>query len=136
MKQLSFNRRKFLLTIATITCATLGKNYSWDRLPKFDQIQFANMLASAMVKQGNIAPPLPRKSLNTTADLSELKEKILAKIVSKTQNQKSFYTQNIQQQKLISAISLDFEQGKLTNVDGWYISQTEYLVFSYLSRFS
>jgi len=135
MKNSLFYRRNFLKGfLATITCMIYGKNYLWGTSSKPNQTAYIDTLSACILNQGNLIPPLPKKSLDLTSSLSELEKKLNSKINNQIGN--IVHLQEKIDTKILRAISNDFLEGKMVNVDQWYISETEYYALSYLSRVS
>lgn len=135
MKNSLFHRRNFLKGfLTTITCAAFSKNHVWGNSNKSNQTFYTDILSKCILNQGNFIPPIPKSSLDLRSSPSALEKKLNSKIKSQTGNLTNPHVEI--EKRILMAISDDFLEGNIINVDRWYISETEYYALSYLSRIS
>ena len=125
--------------MATLMAGIFGYGYSFGSAEDFiAQQEFAKNLRHTLNKNGYVFSPISKCFLDMHSSVFELQEKLWLTIHSdqgcshSKENKETNLT--VDEDKLFSVISSDFRDGQIVNINGWYISNTEYLMLSYLSR--
>ena len=137
MRNLSLTRRTFFRGMAILT----GGLFSYSlggATGSITQQDFAENIRHIFKKSGYVFPPISRYFLDIHSSTFELQKKLQLTLYSdQTQGSLDINKASnlgVDQDKLFSVISSDFRDGLIVNINGWYISNTEYLILSYLSR--
>ena len=132
VRNLPITRRSFFQGVVSVfvgACATIG---FFNRTGLSTHSSLTKIIAEAFQEDGQMLPPISSRFLDQDTALAPLQEKLCSIIFADEPSHASSLVTN--HERLVSAITSDYEQGTLLNADGWYVSETEYLMLSYLSR--
>ncbi|MEZ5529768.1 MAG: hypothetical protein R3E57_07515 [Porticoccaceae bacterium] len=133
MSNLPITRRAFFQSTAALFFGMFGSiRFLYNRRDDSPQIALAGIVALVFKENARLPPPISSCFLDQHSAVHTLEEQLWA-IIS-ADEPLGCPESTAHHDKLVTAITADYECNALQNVDGWYISETEYLMLSYLYR--